>query len=317
VALHPSFIVYADIVQTEALYIVFVLLTFLSVERMQTGQSFAEAAMLGLMAALATLTRAVFFSFFPLLLIVVALLGRTRSIAAKAMFAFAVWCLMLLPWTMRNYEVHGTFVPISSWGGISLLLGNNPYSNGTWSGKPGFQEWFAAEASVRGVDLERSTEIERSEVGRKLAFEFISHEPIAALKLTVRKLYMHWVYPISNSDSNAKLQVVCVAADMLLYIFAGMGIIALQSWKKALPIMTAILFFTAMQGILHCEARYRLPIMPFVAMLAGVGASVLIDTRTLKEFFNISRRKYLALSWVGIVVCVYAFTAWQFLSGTI
>lgn len=318
-ALYPSFIIYSDILQTEALYVVFVLGAFLFVERMQTNDSFAEAAMLGLMSALAALTRAVFFGFFPLLLVVVAWMNRARlkAVLPKLIVAAAVWCAMLAPWTLRNYNIHGTFVPISSWGGISFLLGNNPYSNGTWSGKPGYREWFAKKANENGVDLQRSTEIERSALGKKLALDFVSSQPGEALKLAAKKFYMHWVYPITNSDENEKLQALCVAADIIIYTLCGIGLIAVGVKRSLLPIGAAIMFFTALQVILHCESRYRLPIMPFVIMLAAVGASVLIDTRKLREFFDIRRKKILASSWVVAVGVVYAYTAWQFLTGNI
>ncbi len=317
VALHPSFIVYADVLQTETMYLVFVLLAFLFVGRTETSNSLAEPAMLGLVAAMATLTRAVFFGFFPLLLLVIAWMNRSRRIGAKILVALGVWCVMLVPWTMRNYSIHNAFVPVSSWSGISFLLGNNPYSNGTWSGKPGFADWFAAKAEENGIDIGRSTEIERSALGKKLALEFIASQPQEMMKLALVKLYMHWVYPITNSDSNTKLQALCVVADIVLYALGGLGLIAVGTKRKMAPLLAAIIFFTVLQVLMHCESRYRLPIMPFISILAAAGLSVLIDTRALREFVHVARNKYMAVLWLLFVVFVYAFTGWQFLSGKI
>ena len=319
-AVYPSLIVYSDILQSEAMYIVFVLIAFLFLERTRSKPTMLNAALLGVFAAGATLTRAVFFGFFIFLLLFGAWMFREKyqRYGTKLLMSAGVWVILLAPWTIRNYNVHSTFVPISSWGGMSLLLGNNPYSTGTWSTKPGFEEWFATKAKENGIDLAHSTEIQRSALGRKVALEFITSEPVDAAKLALKKFYIHWIYPISNSDSNTRLQAICVAGDVLLYMLGGIGLIVIGEKRRSfLPIFAAIVFFTALQVIMHCEARYRLPIMPFVAMLSAIGASVLIDTRRLKEFWQIQKYKVAIASWVVAVCCVYAFTAWQFLSGKI
>lgn len=318
-AVYPSLIIYSDILQAEAMYIVFVLLTFVCVERMQKHPTSMNAVWLGVFAGLATLTRAVFFGYFPFLLILVLIIHeRARRAVPIICLAFIAWSFVLLPWIIRNYGVHSTFVPISSWGGISLLLGNNPYSTGTWSSKPGFNDWFAAKAKENGVELAQSNEIQRSALGKKLAIEFMTSDPVGAATLAVKKFYMHWIYPITNSDSNTKLQAVAVAGDVALYTFAGLGFLAMAGIRKKLaPIVMAIVFFTVLQVVMHCEARYRLPIMPLVAVFSASGVALLVDTRAVKEFLNIRRNRILSASWVATVVGVYSFTAWQFLSGKI
>jgi 4-amino-4-deoxy-L-arabinose transferase-like glycosyltransferase len=294
-ALYPGLVVYSVVLQTESLYIVFVLLTFIVAERLRAQPTLRHGVLLGFFAAAAAMTRAVFFGFFIIMLLLLVWTYRDviREYSSGITAAALVWILLLTPWTIRNYSIHGTFIPISSWGGISMLLGNNPYATGTWSTLPGFEQWMTTQAAGKGVDLTHSTEIQRSTLGRTLAVEFIMAEPTAAAKLWLKKFYMHWVYPIANSDSNTRLQAVCVAGDILLYTFA------------------------ALQVVLHCEARYRLPIVPLIAMCTAAGLALLLDTRRRAEFFNIHRNRILAGSWLALVAGVYSFTAWLFLTGII
>ncbi|MBX2989560.1 MAG: glycosyltransferase family 39 protein [Bacteroidetes bacterium] len=319
IALYPGLVIYSTLLQTESLYIVFVLASFILLERQRKHPTIATGALIGILAGFATLTRAVFFGFFIFLIAVLLVAYRKQPgvYAGSLAVAIVAWLIVLTPWTIRNYNVHGEFVPISSWGGISLLLGNNPYSTGTWSSKPGFEEWFRLRAAEHNLNLTRSTETERSALGRKLAIEYVLSEPGNAATLALKKFYMHWIYPISNTDSDTRLQAVCVAGDMVMYVFAGFGLMTM-GWKTRpfVPILLAVVFFTGMQVLLHCEARYRLPLMPVAAMFAAGGVALFADTKRMKEFFNIRRNRVVASSWVTVVGVVYAFTAWQFLEGS-
>ena len=318
-ALYPGLIIYSDILQTETIYIVFILLAFLYLAKLQRTPDVHNAVFFGVFAAAATLTRAVYFGFFILMLMVAVWIYRdkVRIYGWKLLLAASVWVLLLTPWTVRNYDIHRTFVPVSSWGGISFLLGNNPYSTGTWSSKPGFESWFNAKAEEDGIDLPNSTEIQRSTLGQKLAIEFISSDPLGAAKLAIKKFYMHWIYPITNSDSNRKLQAIAVIGDIALYSLAGIGFIATSYRKTFAPVFAAIVFFTLLQVIMHCEARYRLPIMPLIAIGTAMGVAMAADTRRWKEFYHIRRNRILAGVWMILLAGVYSFTLLQALTGTI
>ncbi len=319
-SLYPSFIVYSGSLFSETMYMVFMLLTFIHLERLLKTLSTSSAAFVGVYGALAALTRAVFLGFFVFLLFFIAwkYRGEISTYGSKLAIAALVLLLVLAPWTVRNFAIHGTFVPISSWGGMSLLLGNNPYSTGTWSSKPGIDSWLAEKARDKGFDFVRSTEIQRSTLGQKLAIEFIVSNPTATAKLWLKKLYMHWVYPITNSDSNTMLQAGCVVGDMLLYSFAGISLMAIgEKGRRYHMLLAAIFFFTTLQVVLHCEARYRLPIMPLIAIFASAGIAMLADRKSQREFLNVRRSKILAGSWISVIIGVYSFTAWQFLSGRV
>jgi hypothetical protein len=134
----------------------------------------------------------------------------------------------------------------------------------------------------------------------------------------VKKLYIHWIYPITNTDSHAKIQAVAVLADVGLYLFAGVGVIAgrkhFHRWR---PLFAAIVFFTLLQVVLYSEARFRLPLMPLVVMLTAGGMALLSDTKRREIFFHTQKDVKFVLLWCAGVAGVYTFTAWQFLSGKI
>jgi len=229
---------------------------------------------------------------------------------AHAIVAVLAFAAVLAPWTMRNHDIHGKLIPISSGGGNSFLTGNNPYATGTWRTLEGFENWFAEQARVLGVsDVSSLSETARSSLSREIALQFIQEEPRATAALAARKTFIMTIYPISNSDSYEPLQIVSVFADALLYCLLGIGIIATLGKALRLHVLyAAALFFIMIQVILHAEARFRLPIVPLFAIVAGVGGAVLMNRERRLEFFSKSQHKVAAIS-IGIVVfIVYTIT---------
>src|SRR5207245_6064336 len=52
---------------------------------------------------------------------------RSRRRIGLCALATLVFVLTLLPWTIRNYRIHGRLVPVTTMGGVVLWEGNNPY----------------------------------------------------------------------------------------------------------------------------------------------------------------------------------------------
>ena len=321
IALYPGLIIYAGLLQTETLYLVFMLLAFIAAFRLINSGRIADALLLGITSGLATLTRAVFLGFFPFLLI---LLWWKRRQAGEREFvplmvATAMFCLVLLPWTIRNYSVHGALVPVSSWGGQALLIGNNPYATGTWSVKPGFDEWYMEQAAGLGIaDPKSLRELEQRALDRTIALDYIKSHPFHVMWLDLKKTYMFWIYPITHSDTYLPAQAIAVASDFLLYIGGAIGLIALwQDRKRLMPLFVAVAFFALVQVVLHSESRYRLPLVPVFCLLSGWGSVMMVDRVRRNEFFSHYGQRLATGILAGFIVLVYSFTGWLFLIGRI
>lgn len=321
VAVYPGLVIYSGLLQTETLYIVFTLLAFVSAFKLTRSSNTVQGVLLGITSGLAALTRAVFLGFFPLLLSLTAWRrwnNDIRKILPVAL-ALALFLLILMPWTVRNYGVHSTLVPISSWGGESLLIGNNPFATGTWSVKQGFNEWFKEEAARFGVaDIGTLSEIGRRDLDRSIALDYIRTYPLHSIQLAVKKGFIFLVYPITSSDSYLPAQAAAVAFDFLLYVGAAIGFVA--TWdnrRRLVPLYVAFLFFGLVQVVLHSEARYRLPLVPLICLFFGWGAVILMDRARRLEFFTNRKLRIAAGALISSIVLVYCFTGWLFWEGKV
>ncbi len=320
-ALYPGLIVYSALLQTETLYGVLFLLTFLCLYALAASLRPSTAIACGIACGLASLTRAVFAGFVPLLLLIMVWQqrGRLQRALPAAFLVLMSALLTIAPWSLRNAAILGSAVPIASGGGSSLLTGNNPYAVGTYRVREGFDEWFRKQASERGIpDVAHLNELERSGLSARIALGYMASHPLEAFLLSCRKTYIFWVYPILHTDSWPTGQAVAVLSDALLLILCAVGVTGMWFLRARLtPVYAAIGFFWLVQAVLHAESRFRLPLVPLAAILAGWGVAILVRRRKLKALLaRPGMRRALAGSLAGVIV-LYAATGLLFLTGVL
>lgn len=334
-AFFPGLVIYSTLLHTEALYIVFFLAAVLFALHLTRTPTVGMAVGLGVAAGLAGLTRAVFVPFFPFLLLAVAA-GQVRAGHRKLLpvaIALLAFILVLLPWGMRNYSLHGKVILVSTFAGPSLLLGNNPFSHGTTRLDDGFDEWFTRKVEDRtGKAREELTEAAWSEVSGEIAHDYIREHPGKWLLLLLRKAQVMLVYPITNSDAFSPVQLLAVCAEAFLLLAAALGL--LTPVPARLPVgqagflygrrrggtlgwlAVAVLFFLLVHVFLHAEARYRLPLVPLLCVLAGVGLAHPDPGTNRWRAWTVRRRVSLALVWVCLIG-LYGVTGWMYVHGVI
>jgi len=280
-ALHPSLVVYGSVLQSEALYVVLLLLIVLVALRLVREPGFRLASVLGVLLASLTLTRAiglaVLGTLFLFLVAAIEAPWKRRMLIPTCALGVAV--LGLLPWTVRNYAVLHAFVPVSTFSGTSLLMGNNPFSNGTTALPKEYFDWVRAEGARRGfADLDSVDEVTRDRVHREIALDWIRSHPSEWLRLMGRKLEVFWIFPVTTTAENHAMQAVVMGADVVLWIGALFGVVVLWGKKKEILLLSSIiLVVTSAHVMMHTEARYRLPLLALLALFFGPGLAWLLD----------------------------------------
>jgi 4-amino-4-deoxy-L-arabinose transferase-like glycosyltransferase len=221
---------------------------------------------------------------------------RLRNAAVLLAAAF----LVLGPWTLRNYLVHDTFMPVKSSFWVNTWKGNNPYATGTdrlaltaeQREALASQSLLDADALARddqGFDVYRQytmltteqraeltgkTEAEREEVFKHYAKTWIAEHPGGFVKLCgirlVKTLWLEW--------DNPRSQNLLYKATRTAFVFlstVGLVLALRRGWRLGyaalivgLPVLLITLTVTA--------ARFILPYEPIGLCLIGlVGAAVL------------------------------------------
>ena len=218
-----------------------------------------------------------------------------------------LWLLALLPSTLygvRNLHVWGEFVPTTVSSGVVFWTGNNPTATGATKSYPQSEEFRQLLRHYRAQGLLATSE---TRAYTQLALDYMAENPSSALRLALRKLHRVWgsIEPGVMGEHVERRMVAFLggwldeealrAASALLQIGSlltltvgayavcwPVGIGQRQSNSVAmragrwLVLLTIVVFWLSHAPFLG-EARYRIPIMPLVHVLQGVGLALLRD----------------------------------------
>jgi 4-amino-4-deoxy-L-arabinose transferase-like glycosyltransferase len=230
----------------------------------------AGAAIAGLAAGGSFLTRPSLLLLVLVFTAFVAAWARPRlSAIVSAASILVIAFLMVLPWGVRNHRVTGHWVFTTLGVGASLYDGLGPQADG--SSNMSFMHSMP--------QLAHKNEYDRDAYLRYRALRAAAEDPSRVMKLAAVKMARFWS-PVPN---NAQFSgAAYVAASLLytlpLYALAALALAFKVPGRRALFILLAApVYFTVVHSIFVASARYRTPVMPFVAMLAAACVAWLLS----------------------------------------
>jgi tetratricopeptide (TPR) repeat protein len=185
--------------------------------------------------------------------------------------------------TLRNYLVEKDLVFIAGNGGMNFYLGNNPQASGGFSSGPfnrSQEEMFVESKAMAKVALgmQKIKTSAASEFWFKKSFEFIKDNPRAYFRLLLNKFILIFspTESVFETEYRFIVEKVKIFKYMLLDLqivlpFACLGIIfSLKMFRKAAWLYLAVISFTAGMLLFLVAARYRIVILPFLFIFAGL-----------------------------------------------
>jgi len=279
-----------------------------------------QSALLGLVLGLASVTRANGLALVVLVVVWLVWVLRRRGLAVglgRALLVVAVAGAVVAPVTVRNWVVGKCFVPIGAGGGLAFARGN------VLGGRGGFEPVAELPDSVVGSPREIS-ELAEAELGRTPTAREVSmfwtrrtlrkmrERPGAWLRLEGWKALRfldNYEHGTTNALSEERaltpvLQVLFVPAGVIL----ALGIVGLVAGLREAGRRSLLYLYVVMlvAGILvfAMVARYRLPMMPVLALFAAQAIWTTCDSAGKGRW-----RRSLAILLPTAVVLVVSF--WQ------
>ena len=269
VALYPTFLLYTGQLLSETPVLLLIALTLWLAWWARNGK-LIRFALLGVVIGLAALTRqtalplGVFISFWILL-------DRRRDWLHRLyppVVILACAVLTIAPWTLRNYVLLGKFVPLTSLGGVSLWIANNPAAEGTGRDYSAFPHV---------PELDALPETERGDAYQRLAVQFIRENPLRFTRLALRRPQWFWHLGY-HGEGLAEVVFLVVYLPMLGLAAIGVWIGWRLNRDAVLLLLTVPVSLTAVHMVFLPVGRYRLPAELVLCMLAGLGAAWCVAT---------------------------------------
>jgi 4-amino-4-deoxy-L-arabinose transferase-like glycosyltransferase len=261
----------------------------------------------GILLGFCVLTRDIYL---PLIMLIAGFLiifgrGSKRLRCFEAAVLVLSACLVILPWTVRNYHVSERLVPVSEGRlGLALWAGtwavNGEFTKNAIDGKQVYPPEAFRSETEKGIFVGALAQDVREgdTILRSLAIQRIYEEPIAVLRTYFVRAPLLWlgtrfdIFQLNTewfprgSQSWVAVKIILWVINTLFILLAIAGIIiALQKRNRAfilaLPILyTALIYFP----LSSFENRYSQPVYPFLLVFAGIAAETLTKIISLKRF---------------------------------
>ncbi len=275
VAVYPQFVRYPQTLYSEAFYLFLLFLGMTLLLWAFRRSSVAIGVLTGITFGLAALTRETTLMM-PAIVGVWLLLARknfSRRAAAVWIAIAAAMIFTVLPWTLRNYLVLHTFVPIATNSGINFYIGNNPAATG-------LPDWRL----VPGVSWnDGANEVEAHRRGMQEGLRYIRENIAHTVGTWFKKVWLLWRPPVYGYEDLSVSVAVMRFMWLVFYVFTlGFGAYGFAKLWRAparkliqLPLLVMICF-SIPYVLTFTDTRYRLPMEGFAIFYAMVGVEMLL-----------------------------------------
>ena len=291
-AVFPSLIFYTAQAQLETVFNFVVLAALLVVvarpwgDRWQIGRGrlIAFGAVLGLSALLRPNT----LLFVPLAVVVWLVVGAGwRRSLMQALWVTLAAVVVVSPWIIRN-AVRLDAPVFSTGSGDAFCVGHHPGTSGRYE--------LAIADCLKPYDHypfpER--EVKRNSGNTREAVDFVLHHPSeeASLWLLARLLRLsrrprgdQRPFPAQQLPRAGWRRVLTTVADGFYFGVLALGLIGLPAFAsrrrpRALFVLLCMASLAALPFLLFGDPRYKVPVLPFLAVSAAVSLSMLVDRVT-------------------------------------
>ncbi len=291
VAIYPNFVFYSRVLMAETFLVTLLALGVWCYFRLLGQPRWYWAVLLGVFFAAFALTRSFLIAFFPFMLVFVLVFLRDRHRWQYASLAALAFVLVYSPWVYRNYRLQHRLVILSTRGGYNLWMRNNPY-------------YIADELAMMGVKFSAETldklnyreyilgyppftpeqgELERNEILTREGSKFIRANPGFFLKLCWTRFKWTIGYRGIGLQGPLMNAMALLSYGPALLGFLLSFILGWKNLKAALPLWMLVGYFVLFYTLTHEGLRYRMPVDPYMILLAVFSALTLYDVITTKR----------------------------------
>jgi len=199
-------------------------------------------------------------------------LNTRKNIARTFSIIFVSMMIVMLPWGIRNYKIHKTFIFTTTQGGVGLYESVGPEANAGPVGSI-IREKYKDIFSQKG-------EIELDQYWRQKAYQTIRNDPARFMRLAVKKFFRMWSITINYQSAHPVLHnIVSIMFYFPIFLLLIASFFyAKDKWQSCLILMIPIVYKSMIHMVFIGSVRYRVPLMPYVSIMAAFALVQIFQT---------------------------------------
>ncbi len=310
-ALDPTLVAFTHYLFNETLFLFLLLAGLCVLVRRREPGGWVAAACVGAIFAAASYVKSSALYLLPLLGAWYVLWCRAQWKRALSfvLVASLAWSACIAPWAIRNTQVHGGFVLMDSSGPYNLWRGNQPAAyarrrfGSDWNVRfpEPFSAWTNAPVAEVGgsqivrvvrdqLGVEKPTDLQMMEGSQRAAVEFALEDLQWTAERAWYKLVDLWnptsfvmrhLFKRGYGEISRGLELAiswtCVLSYVAVLVLALPAMYARARTPLVALTLLLIYYYSAIHMVTFGLTRFRLPIMPFLMLSAGVGTIALWD----------------------------------------
>lgn len=288
VAVSPVMVGFSVLFLSETLFAVTMLISLLVLAKLSKVKLGAEernrgivlSLLAGISLAIACYVRPSWLLILPIAVavLIVSAKGNRTVVIQRALLMFVGFGLTLAPWTYRNYQVTGHFVPTTLWVGPSLYDGLNPEATGDSN-----MNFFDRENVLKTM-----SEYEMNQHYTNRALEYARQHPGHVVQLMGAKLWRYWKPWPNAPQFQTFWRIVAVSILFVpVVLFAIYGAwVSRGQYLVLLMTVGPIVYFSLIHLFFVSSLRYRLPAEYSLYILSAVGFCQWFFSSPQKEELN-------------------------------
>lgn len=178
--------------------------------------------------------------------------------------------LIVAPWTVRNYAIHGQFLATGSYGGYNLYMAQYPLQTYThWPGRIPAELWPEITQNIDAVRHKHS-EVEQDRILSQKAVEIIKKYPFRFIKKGAKEFIRF--YTKAGAYGQGFIAYLSAIQYLGLVLLSVWGIYLSRHDVLGILLGTYIAYFGLIHAMTFAMGRLKEAIVPAILLLSALGA---------------------------------------------
>ena len=266
-SLYLPAIYYSGFILTEIPGALFLSLSILFLLKHYQFPSYKNKIFIGIFLILLTYSRSIFL-LLPIVVCFWLLLISHKSLKqgiSDSLWIIILFAMFALPWTLRNFSVFNSFIPVTTRVGFSLLQGNHEISTGIHTYDYGNFNIIIKPKYKNDL----LNEAEQDNRYKTAAIKNIRNEPWKFTKRMGIKFFELWKVVSPRTTTRNNLLSTISYGFVLVTAVIGLILSYRKYWEKILLLILVLAYISLIHMVFFALVRYRFPVEPILIILSA------------------------------------------------